>query len=388
MTGAEPNQKLRLAILQRVCTSYRKKLFQRLAQQGNFELQLIIGEDIAGTKVKSTTDLSGLAIEQLPTQVFDVGGSKLIHHRGVIAALKRFEPDVIWCEGDSSLLSYLKAFAYRARHPRVGLMQWSLGALPGNSIDPTRISTRIKRTLYSHFDCIIAYSSFGRDALLKMGVPADRIFPAVNVCDTSHHLAASDEMTLTSAEAKSELGLPDRLMLLYVGAIDPNKRLDELVRAADLLGEDRFHAVIVGDGNALQGLKDLATSLGVTNESFPGRVQQGLSTWYRAADVMVVPGRGGMVISEAMSYAKPVVVYQADGTEFDLVVDGETGVRLAQGTAEEIAERIRDLSQSPERLRAMGEAGQLRIRDRFNQQNMLDKIVAAVNIAHQRRSDR
>ena len=38
-----------------------------------------------------------------------------------------------------------------------------------------------------------------------------------------------------------------------------------------------------------------------------------------SADVVVVPGRGGIVISEAMVHGVPVIVHQADGTEYELV---------------------------------------------------------------------
>ncbi len=386
MNPAETNQTLRLAILQRVCPSYRKPLFERLSAQASFEVHLIIGDNVPGTKVKSVDDLSGLSLERLPSSFYKIAGKTFVHHKGVVAALERFDPDVILCEGDSSLLTYLKAFWYRRKHQDVGLIQWSVGAVPGKPVNPSSLKTRCRVFLYRSFDGFYAYSSFSRKALLKMGVPADKITSTVNVCDTDHHLAANDQISLSSSEAKASLGLSDRLTLLYVGAIDPNKRLDELVRAAKLLGEDRFQAVIVGDGNALPDLKEFARSEGVTNVSFPGRINDEISSYYRAADIMVVPGRGGMVISEAMAYARPVIVYQADGTEYDLVRDGETGIRLQIGNAEELAERVRQLADTPERIREMGKAGNRLIRERFNQQNMMQDLLNAAHAAHDRRA--
>lgn len=370
-------QPLRLAILQRVCTGYRKRLFQQIGAADDLVVRVFIGEDLPESKVRSTTDLSGLDVEKLPTRFVRLGGRIVCHHRGLTAALERFRPDVVLCEGESNALSYLKAIRYRRRYPAIGLIHWSLGGLPGAPVDPRRPRSRIKKQLLRSFDTFVTYSSFGKHALRALGVAEERIFPAINVCDTDYHLRADEELRTTRAEARRELGLPDCFTCLYVGAIDPAKRLDQLLHAAALLDPSRFSVVVVGDGPAKADLERLAAELTLGNISFPGRIQTGLTRYYRAADAFVLPGRGGMVISEAMAYALPVVVYRADGTEYDLVLDGETGVRLQRGDAPEIREVVEALADTPDARRAMGKRGQQLIRDRYNQAAMVQEITRA-----------
>ena len=40
---------------------------------------------------------------------------------------------------------------------------------------------------------------------------------------------------------------------------------------------------------------------------------------------MIVPGRGGMNISESLAFGLPVIVHQADGIEYDLIKNGRNG---------------------------------------------------------------
>ena len=61
---------------------------------------------------------------------------------------------------------------------------------------------------------------------------------------------------------------------------------------------------------------------------------------YCKADIVYVPGRGGMIISEAMAFACPVILHEADGTEYDLVINGKTGFRIKKD-AEAVANKVK-----------------------------------------------
>ena len=60
---------------------------------------------------------------------------------------------------------------------------------------------------------------------------------------------------------------------------------------------------------------------------------------YKAIDLLVLPGRGGIVISEALSLGVPVLVYQGDGVELDLIVDG-CGSIIINNSVDTIVEEI------------------------------------------------
>ena len=46
---------------------------------------------------------------------------------------------------------------------------------------------------------------------------------------------------------------------------------------------------------------------------------EALAQRFREADLFVLPGTGGLAVQQAMSYALPVLVAEADGTQADLV---------------------------------------------------------------------
>jgi glycosyltransferase involved in cell wall biosynthesis len=185
-------------------------------------------------------------------------------------------------------------------------------------------------------------------------------------------------MNMEKSSARKTLGLSERFSVIYVGAIDRNKRLDVLIDAAARVEPDKFNFIIVGDGNELPALSAYAEQQKITNVVFTGRVQDNLPLYYTASDVLILPGRGGMVISEAMSYELPVIVYRADGTEYDLVLPDQTGLRLNAGTADEIAENLNRLADNPQLGRTLGRAGKQLIESTYNTETMVDAIIGSI----------
>lgn len=369
---------IRIAILQRVLPAYRVHLFKIISANVANEVRIFIGEDLPDSKARSITNFGCLDVIKLPTRFFKFGARYLLEHRGLKNALATFDPDVIICEGESNFLSYLKAIWYRKSNSRVALIHWSLGGLPGAPIT-NPVKHAVKRYLLSKFETFIVYSSYGRGELLNFGCSRDRIHVAVNVSNTQHHLIAYRDLALTREEVRNELCLPMKFTVLYAGTIEDDKRLETLIKALAEKSAPACNLVVLGDGPMLSDLKLMALELGLHHSFFPGSVSlEVMAKYYRAGDVFVLPGRGGMVISEAMAHGLPVIVHQADGVEFDLVQDGITGYRLDNNSAEAIRAAITKLWNAPEEAAAMGVAGQRLIERKYTSDSMAKAIQAAV----------
>ena len=85
-----------------------------------------------------------------------------------------------------------------------------------------------------------------------------------------------------------------------------------------------------------------------------------------ASSVYVLAGMGGLSINEAMAYGKPVICSRCDGTERDLVKDGENGLYFQEGNVGDLAAKIGILLKDPFQGRRMGEHSLKVIEDKIN----------------------
>ncbi len=155
-------------------------------------------------------------------------------------------------------------------------------------------------------------------------------------------------------QARRALGLPlDGPLLLFVGRIQPLKCADAAIDTlAELLGRGAgpYRLVIVGGPSgphgekALQGLVDLADARGVRDRVHfvDPQPHELLSSYYRAADVCLVPSRSesfGLVALEAAACGTPVVA-NAIGGLTTLVDHGRTGFLVEDPTPERYADAV------------------------------------------------
>src|SRR5262249_35828471 len=81
----------------------------------------------------------------------------------------------------------------------------------------------------------------------------------------------------------------------------------------------------------------------------------------------------GMSVAEASLHQRPVVVSRI-GVFPEFVVEGKTGLLFEPGNATQLADRIRELWQSPSRCREMGQAGRERALREYSRQTYYDRI--------------
>ncbi|MBV9254199.1 MAG: glycosyltransferase, partial [Actinobacteria bacterium] len=159
------------------------------------------------------------------------------------------------------------------------------------------------------------------------------------------------------AQARRAIGLPsDAPMLLFVGRIQPLKGLDVAVRALAAASSDAFLVVVGGpsgaDGDAeLERVHKLVADLGLVDRVrfVPPQRHELLSTFYRAADVCLVPSRSesfGLVALEAAACGTPVVASAVGGLR-TLVDHGRTGFLVEGRDPDAFAADVRRILDDP-----------------------------------------
>jgi D-inositol-3-phosphate glycosyltransferase len=160
------------------------------------------------------------------------------------------------------------------------------------------------------------------------------------------------------AGARAALDLPlGRPVLLFVGRIQPLKGPDVAIRALAALGRPDALLLVVGGASGTDGdsetaqAHELVADLGLRDQVrfVPPQPHHILSTYYRAADVVLVPSRSesfGLVALEAAACGVPVVA-SAVGGLLTLVDDGTTGFLVRGRAPEEFAKAIARILDEP-----------------------------------------
>ena len=145
---------------------------------------------------------------------------------------------------------------------------------------------------------------------------------------------------------RQRFAIPDnKLVLLYVGRLDKEKRIDVILRSLpDILRATSVHLVLAGIGKERQQLEETTRKLGIQEAvAFTGFVpDEDMQNLYRIADLFVTAGIAelqSIVTMEAMASGLPVVAVNAMALP-ELVHDGENGYLFADGDSKTLAEKV------------------------------------------------
>jgi len=177
---------------------------------------------------------------------------------------------------------------------------------------------------------LLKNAGFSKDVIpISCGIDLDRFKP-----------------TNDGAYLERRFAIPtDKPVLLYVGRLDKEKRIDLILRALpDILRVTSVHLVLAGIGKEKQKLEELTEKLGIQKAvTFTGFVpDEDLQNIYRIADIFVIAGIAelqSIVTMEAMASGLPVVAVNAMALP-ELVHDGENGYLFSDGDKQMLAEKI------------------------------------------------
>lgn len=164
----------------------------------------------------------------------------------------------------------------------------------------------IRRGFFHAMDSIVVPGPAARDALLSIGVPADKILQGFNAVDVS------------AFEATTRLNAPEEShghAFLYVGQLIPRKRVAEIVEAFSAIAAPNDTFTIVGSGEQAGELRNKTEANAnicllpyVDYESMP-EVMAGHNTLVLASSEEV----WGLVVNEALASGLHTVVSQNCG---------------------------------------------------------------------------
>ncbi|PYK99608.1 MAG: glycosyltransferase WbuB [Verrucomicrobia bacterium] len=183
-----------------------------------------------------------------------------------------------------------------------------------------------------------------------------------------------DKLRMSPVEPSPRLKAMRKFILCYVGSLNPQDGVDYLLRSLRYLLHDLkrsdFHCVVMGTGDSLQDLRDLAGRLQLDGcVELTGFVPDGdLQANLAAADICVDPDPSSPLndvstwikIMEYMAYAKPIVSFDLKETRFSA---GEAALYVKPNAEAEFAKTIVELMEQPELRKKMGTHGRRRVEE-------------------------
>lgn len=201
--------------------------------------------------------------------------------------------------------------------------------------------------------------------VIPRGIPSNKI---LNECDLK------------------DLSNKDKIRLLFVGRICPEKAPDDAIKAIGILygkaGNRDIELDIIGTGEEkyINDLKELVARFTLESHiSFLGRLEPNETfNLYSAYDALLFPSRWeeplGVVVLEAMAQGLPVIATDRGGIP-EIITDGLNGLLVPANNPDKLAEAISRLSQEdglPLRLKT---AALKTIREQFTLEQIVDQII-------------
>ena len=258
----------------------------------------------------------------------------LLRHR-IRVLLEEFAPEVIHIQDHFLLARMVVKVNKRIGIPIMGtnhFMPENLTAL----VRTERWEKRLERLLWSRFSSVY-------DQLLLVTTPTETAARLIRPLLDVEVVAVSSGIDLEkftpsgdSEQIRACYGIPDKPVLLFVGRLDPEKKLEEVLEAAALaLNQTDFCLVVVGKGLRKGELEKRAAALGITEKViFTGYVPEAdLPMIYHLSRCFIIASIAellSLATLQAMACGLPVIAAKAGALE-ELVHDRENGLLFEPG---------------------------------------------------------
>jgi glycosyltransferase involved in cell wall biosynthesis len=353
---------------------YHRALFVRLDRelgQLGHELILLSGKEKATTtgrvalKTQVVRNQIEFELDEWPIRTFMVR-----YQHGVARRIQEIRPDIVVTTCHSGTVSEWQIAGLK-RKLDFKLVAWQCGY----EFNPGNLKRFVLSKFVPRFDYHLAYHSNAKHYAINHGARPEQVTVMHNTINEAAIECLPKQQARQLINAQWPI-LQNKKLVLYVGAILEEKRLEVVFEALDLMHRADVMFLMVGDGPHRQRINE---KFGHRKDFLStGQIVQGVGPYFDAADLFVLPGTGGLAINEAMAHGLPVVSGYADGSADDLVVDGKSGYRLRQGTAAELAARLHDVLANEAVASSMGETGRAMIHGDLSFERFIARVVGVL----------
>lgn len=176
-----------------------------------------------------------------------------------------------------------------------------------------------------------------------------------------------------------------KIVIGMAGRFTPGKGHEDFIKAAQIIN-DKMHGkvkfMIVGSASYKEEeyerkIKTMVKKSGLEESfEFTG-FSNPIAEQLKLMDIFVMPSHEesfGIVLLEAMAMKLPVIATNNAGAK-DIVIDNESGILIEPEKPGQIAEKIMQLIQNPDKVKELGRKGRKRVEENFTTESVIPKIV-------------
>jgi glycosyltransferase involved in cell wall biosynthesis len=267
--------------------------------------------------------------------------SKRITYQSFLRSLSNVDLIIV----ENAVYNITYPIAHLTKHRGVRFAYWGIGR-DMNVIKPSLpkwIIEKFKLLLVRKADGFFAYTTGVKSFLVDQGVCPDKIFVLNNTIDILHQRSFYNQYQAEKDRIKFQLGLQGCKVLLFVGRLTMDKKVDFLLKSFSIL-EDKdpnFRLIVVGSGDKsyLDDSSDRVLYMGPITDL------DKLAPVYVASDVFAFPSGVGLGPLQAFCYDLPVITIQTPlvGPEVEYLNPLNSIILPEETTAEEYADGIMTL---------------------------------------------
>jgi glycosyltransferase involved in cell wall biosynthesis len=210
----------------------------------------------------------------------------------------------------------------------------------------TIIKRMIKKIFFELSTKVLLYGDYAKDLMIKEGFSTKKLIPIYNSMDYQNQCKIRETLSVTSIYRKYfQNNFP---VLLYIGRIQRNKKLDLLIEAMSLLSTRGINCNLIIIGEEAE-----KTNTGKLVDKY----KLGKFIWFYGscydentlgeliynANLCVVPGDVGLTVMHSFVYGTPIVThdnFSKHGPEFEAIREGITGSFFKEDSLNDLCDKI------------------------------------------------
>ena len=342
-----------MAVVYHYFAHYREPVIRELVEQtGSAPRYVLVSDSTSNLPALQCIDREALEAS-LPEGALDWRPVRnrwfrdtLLWQQGLVRMSASRDYDAIIFLGNVYFLSTWIA-AIVARWTGKQVLMWT----HGQRARETGMKGALRGAFYRLADDLLLYGERGAQLLQSQGIPSERLHVVYNSLDYRRQVQIRRRFDEASRErlVRQLFGGRSPSVLVYIGRVTAEKRLELLLQAVLTLSKDRERdvvALIVGDGPGRAALEAEADRMGLSDRvRFHGASydEEETGALLDCGSVCVVPGDLGLSGIHALTYGTPVVTHDEldrQKPEVEAVVAGETGSFYRSGDVESLVDEI------------------------------------------------